>query len=305
MKTAHFLHVPFTGLGLYNGFRGNRWLKNRIKIFKQFVVPSLLAQTNQDFILWVGWRYEEKNNKQVLELKNYLDKTGIRNVFTYSGVAIWDDKYTPAEARSRYIDTIHSSLGSLINVMGEAETILMTIQPSDDCYQNTMVELVQKVLGGTNLEAIGYKKGYVMNYQTLELREWNPDTNPPFYTIKFDRETFIEPLKHYKYAAHESHEYVPKKFKYGNIEGRGFVVGTHGENISTTFNHPFTGKRIIGALKNFGLQGIEPLKIDTSIRKHLFKRVPFRVQKKLRYLAGEKQWIGRPIVTWIYDVIRS
>ena len=37
-KFKHLIYCPFTGLGLYNGFRGNRWLKNRIKIFKEFVV---------------------------------------------------------------------------------------------------------------------------------------------------------------------------------------------------------------------------------------------------------------------------
>ena len=71
-KMTHFLHVPWTGLGLYGGFRGNRWLKNRIQIFKQFVVPSLLAQTEQNFILWCAFRHEERDNPLVKELKKYL-----------------------------------------------------------------------------------------------------------------------------------------------------------------------------------------------------------------------------------------
>ena len=75
MNTKHLIYCPFTGLGLYNGFRGNRWLKNRIKIFKQYVVPSLLNQSNQNFILWVSWRPEERNNIIISTLFKYLNST--------------------------------------------------------------------------------------------------------------------------------------------------------------------------------------------------------------------------------------
>jgi len=127
-KVTHLLHCPFTGLGLYNGFRGNRWLKNRIQIFKQFVVPSLLAQTNQDFILWVAWRHEERKNKQVLALKQYLDEVGLKSVFTYHGIAFWDDKYPDDVARLRLVDALHGSMASLVDVITE-DTVLLTIQP--------------------------------------------------------------------------------------------------------------------------------------------------------------------------------
>ncbi len=79
LKIKHLMYVPFTGLGLYNGFRGNRWLKNRIEIFKQFVIPSLLNQTDQDFILWVSWRREEKNNPIIKEFKQYLENIASMN----------------------------------------------------------------------------------------------------------------------------------------------------------------------------------------------------------------------------------
>ena len=65
MEYKHLIYCPFTGLGLYGGFRGNRWLQNRIQIFKQFVIPSLKAQTNKDFTLWISWRPEEKNNPDI------------------------------------------------------------------------------------------------------------------------------------------------------------------------------------------------------------------------------------------------
>ena len=99
-KITHFLYCPFTGLGLYGGHRGNRWLRNRIKIFKQFVVPSLLAQTNQNFVIWISWRFEDRGDPLVRELYEWLSLRFMmpdmksRVVFTYAGVCFWDDKYS-------------------------------------------------------------------------------------------------------------------------------------------------------------------------------------------------------------------
>ena len=301
-KTAHIISIPFTGLGLYNGFRGNNWLRTRIKVFKQFVVPSLQAQSVQDFVLWVQWRWEEKTNPQVVELKNYLNNLGFKTVFTYSGVAMWDDKYPDEVARIRLIDALHNSMGAIINAIGEADTIYLTLQPSDDCYHQVAFESIRKILDESDLQAVGFTEGYVCDYKTLEVREWNPQTNPPFFTIRYDRETFIDPYKHFEYSAHRSHEFLPEKLKYGKIEGRGFLVGTHQHNISTVFNHPYAGFVIGGVRGEFGLKNVTPLVIPFSIRKEIFRRFPFKVQKKLRYLAGEKKVPG---VSWFYNWLRS
>src|SRR3990167_5177322 len=71
-KYKHLLYVPFVGLGLYGGYRGARWLRSRIQIFKQFVIPSLQAQTCKDFTLWISWRPEERHNYIVKDFQRYL-----------------------------------------------------------------------------------------------------------------------------------------------------------------------------------------------------------------------------------------
>ena len=68
----HYFMVPFTGLGAFNGFRGNQWLKNRIQIFNQFVLPSILLQT--DVTAWFCWRKEEEVNPIVIEFQETLKK---------------------------------------------------------------------------------------------------------------------------------------------------------------------------------------------------------------------------------------
>ena len=320
MKFIHFLYCPWTGLGLYNGFRGNYWLKNRIQIFKQFVVPSLQNQTCKDFTLWCSWRREERHNPYVKALVIYLkENAGFKAVHTYHGNCFYDDKYPYAEARNRLVSSLHDSIGELLDTIGEVDYVYFTIQPSDDCYCAKAVEGIQKILRETDLQAVGFSRGFVMNYLTGEVAEYNPTTNPPFYTIKFPRDVFCDPLKHVDFTSLKkdvgqykvgtpcpSHEYVGDCLNYGRINERGFIVGCHGTNISTFFNNPFKGNKVDKeVLKYFGLYDIPVLKIKISIRGKLFQRFPYRIQRKLRYLAGEKKWLLRPIFNSFYNWIRS
>jgi len=303
-KIAHLIQVPFTGLGLYNGFRGNRWLRNRIQIFKQFVIPSLKTQTDQDFILWIAWRREERFNKQVQEFKKYLENKFQKVVFTFSGCPIYDDKYSDLQAYKRLVEALHGSMGELINIMGEADIVLLTLQPSDDLYSKDVFKGIKAIFKETDYEAFGFEKGYIMNYKTLEVSDYNPTTNPPFYTIKFDKKIFIEPLKHIQYISLKkdigkykagtpipSHEYVKDCLKYGTIRDRSFIVGCHGENISTFYDHPFKGEQHLGTreiLNNFGLENAEALKLKFSLRKWILRKLPHKARRKLRYWWGEK-----------------
>lgn len=307
-KITHLLYVPFTGLGLYGGHRGNRWLRNRIKIFRQFVLPSLFAQTDQDFILWISWRYADRNDQNILRFQNELKQMlgNNRVVFTFAGVCFWDDKYPEKEAYDRLITSIHDSLPALFNSIGEARTILMTIQPSDDCYSKDAVRGIKSVFAKMpTLQAFGFKRGYVMDYVNRRLAEWNPKTTPPFFTIKFPREIFTDPRRHLEYTGpYKSHEYIGDKLKFGSIDNRGFLVGTHGENISTIFKHPYAGEQFEGEereriLEQFGLRDVPNLRLSISLRKMLMRRLPHGWQRKLRY------WVGERFYSRFYNFIRA
>ena len=90
-----------------------------------------------------------------------------------------------------------------------------------------------------------------------------------------------------------SHEYYPAVFgeDFGRINERGFLVGCHSENISTVFNHPFKGDEVDQeVLKQFGLYSVPRLKLKLSWRKWLLRKLPHRVQRKLRYIFGELIW---------------
>ena len=317
---CHFLQVPFSGLGLWGGFRGNRWLKNRTQIFKQFVIPSLQAQTNKNFILHCCWRREEKTNSLVKELIEYLDAIKeFKTIHTFNGILFYDDKYPDDIARERLIMAIHGSLGELINIIGEVDYVLTTIQPSDDIFHKDMVSNIQKILENPKLQAVGFDRGYICNYLTKEVKNYNPKTNPPFFTIKFPKDIFVEPLKHINYISikkdvdkykagtpYPSHEYLPYALNYGIIRERGFVVGVHQENISTAFDNPYAGEKVNQeVLKDFGIYDVKPLVISFSLRRMIFNKLPHKIKRKLRFWAGEKNWILKQFFAIIYNGLRN
>ena len=305
-KTVTLLQVPFTGLGTYkNGFRGNSWLKNRIAIFKSFVIPSLQAQTSKDFVLHCCWRPEEKNNKYVKELQTYLE--GIKEfktVHTFHGILFADDKYPEDVARQRLINNLHYSIGAIYDTIGEADYVIVVLQPSDDCYSKYAVETLQWMFEHEDLDAIGFKHGYTMNYQTREVANYDCLTNPPFYSIKFTREDFTNPLKHIAFTSMKrangkypvgtilpSHEYPPDVFldRYKVIDERGFLVGCHGFNISTNWNIPYKGEAVSQeVLKEFGIYNVPPIKLRIPLRKRLLFALPYKIQRKLRYWFTER-----------------
>lgn len=308
MKFKHLLYCPWTGLGHYDGFRGNGWLWNRIKIFKEFVIPSLQNQSVKNFTLWCSWRYQEKNNPLVKDLIVYLEKIKeFKTVHTFHGCCFWDDKYPDEIARDRLLTSLHGSLAELTDAVGDVDQVYMTIQPSDDMYAGWAMEKVQDALKRKDVDAAGFKRGYVINLQKKEAAEWNPKTNPPFFTIKFKREIFLDPLKHFNHTGpYKSHEYVGDKLRYIQLEDRGFMVGTHGENISTVFDHPFTGKNVdYHVLKDFGIAEAPLLALDMTTRRVLFNKLSYKVKRKFRFLATEKKWILRPIFSLLYNWLRG
>lgn len=209
-------------------------------------------------------------------------------------------------------------MGDLHDVVGECDWVYMTIQPSDDLYHKKTIETIQNAFEKyQDLQAIGFAQGYIINYWTKEIAEYNPTTNPPFYTLKFKSEIFLDPLKHSQYTALKmdvgqykkgtplpSHEYVENCLKYNQIADRGFMVGTHQENISTTWQIPFKGRRIdnfrregqtraeVGdVLDSFGILSTNTLHasgIKIPTRKRIYFALPYKAQRKIRYWLTEK-----------------
>lgn len=278
--------MPLTGLGLYNGYRGDAWLINRIRVLRTFVVNSLSNQTNQHFYLWISVRPEDKENPIIHQLKNNLDKIRDLSFFvTYGGLCFYDDKLK--NGNEVLLNNLKATLPELEERVKEFKEVLVTIQPSDDMYLSRSVDQIQN----TEFEKVaGYRQGYIINYASKEVAEYNPETCPPFYTIKFPKEVFINAKQHFEYVKdYVSHEYVEKDMTI--LPGRGFVVGTHGANISTTWNIPFKGRllnkeekdKVLLETGNYFTDPVLMKPTKTVRLRKLLNILPFQKQLKVLY----------------------
>lgn len=231
----HLLMCPFTGLGLHQGYRGDDWFKYRIGIFKQYPLRALLNQTEKDFVLWVCFREQERDNPLTKEFYNDLNKTGLKFIFTFGGIPIHDDKYQ----NDNLLERLKVILPQLKSVYNGEKYIYETCQPSDDFYHQKEVEEIQKQ-EYKDRRILTHSRGYVFNHQTQRLAEWNPVINPPFYTIMYPADVFFDAEKHFKYMRNsENHGDVVWIFDQLKMPNYRYCVLTHGKQISTTWFHPY------------------------------------------------------------------
>lgn len=230
------ISCPFTGLGLFDGFRGDKWFKRRIELFHEYTLKSLLQQTEQDFVIWCSFRLEEKDNPLMKTIK-----IPHKHIFTFGGIPIWDDKKENEE--QGLLDRLKATLPELAEIVGKEDVKMVNIA-SDDMYSEEVMASIKEQPFKERI-ALTHRLGYVYNELDDRLAEWNPTTHPPFHTIMFSNETFLTPEKHFKFVEeYKSHETIPKIFEEIKLPDRRYCILVHNANISTIFEHPFKGKEI-------------------------------------------------------------
>lgn len=266
----HIIAIPLTGVGLHGGYRGDTWFRRRLEVFKAYTFKSLLAQTNQNFLVWFWMRPEEEHNPIVQELRTYLDTTGLNYHFSFQGLLYHDDKFTefslktvlrnflmmlwdclrykqiknPFEILKYSFQNKNKTLPHRLSKALQELTPRLTLEPevyltridSDDMFHKEAVELIQKVPPGFK-RAVTFKNGYVLNKQTGQLADWVPPTNPPFHTIIFPLSVFVDPIAHLAYyASYRSHEDIPRIFECIELPDEHYCYVINHGNISTYWN---------------------------------------------------------------------
>ena len=273
MTKTHIIYIPFTGVGKHQ-YKGDDWFRDRIEIFKNYTLKSLLNQTNQDFVLWLSFRSEDWENpicnKFVKELQDLLGEN--RVCTSYNGLIYWDDKRDKTIEASKLRLTsslIRLSLKWFCDITVRdndvftsncVDWVYLTRIDSDDMFHKDVVQLIQDQEPFEG--ALTLSLGTIYNKDTGEVAEWNPLTNPPFHTLMFKWETFFDPDKHLAlYEGFKSHEDIAKLkhkvlWRGDNRQDRLYCVLTHNPamHISTTWDHPFKGKPINKeVLKDYGI----------------------------------------------------
>ena len=278
VKFAHIVHVPMTGVGIFKGFRGDKWFDDRLKIFKEYTLQSLINQSNRAFLLWLTFRPQEENDPRIKALGEYLHEKKMAVIMTFHGLPYWDDKFSPGVRNKIWnvgrvarqcwreknpwllaavfevifnrknktllhrLEKMLYDLGKL-NELNDANYIYVTRIDSDDMFHKEAMAEIQRTQPFEG--ALTYQNGYIYNTNSRELAEWNPTTNPPFHTVIFLGSKFLNPVEHLGYYKDfRSHEDVPRVFKAHQLEEGRYCVLIHQKQISTIWNHPYRGKLV-------------------------------------------------------------
>lgn len=264
---CHLVYTPFTGLGK-PGFKSDEWYKKRIEIFKENTLKSLQNQTDQFFVHWISFRPEEQKNNLTKQLFSYLCGVKWRTIFTFGGLCWWDDKYRFDKLYKRLKDT----LPSLVEIVGDARYVYETVLASDDMYHKDVIESIER-------QPFAYKRalvhwtGHIRDIKNNRIAEWNPEQGhlPPFYTIMYPADVFLNPRKHFDYLnGFKSHEDIERIFDCVRMPDWRYCVNIHGNNLSTFWDwekdgekhiHPYIGRELNEKEKkefmiNFGLEKI-------------------------------------------------
>jgi hypothetical protein len=261
MKLQHVIYIPFRGVGIKNG--DDEWFKDRIEVFKQYTLKSLLNQTNKNFVLWLSFRPEDRGGELVSELLETFKDCGFYVICTYEGLMYWDDKNL--EANKTLTERVGRALQNELfaEVFGD-DNVLMTRLDSDDMlHKDAVGEIQDRVLWDDIYEDWSYKpqslvflRGLVYNTDTQELAEWRPRTNPPFHTIIFPKDTFFDAKKHVEfYGDWQSHEDTILVWPFTKLSDYKYCVTVRPQgHISTNWDHHFRGKPMDKELlKDFGI----------------------------------------------------
>lgn len=269
-QNAHLICIPVTSCGLHGGFRGNSWYRHRLEIFRNYTLKSLANQSNKDFILWLWFRPEEKENPITQEWLKAVEDVGLRYVASFHGLMYVDDKFLDYGLRTKFrnllmmmwdgwrykewkplnqlwkytwenknetlLPRLTEALKELKRSIGdEYEWIYLTRIDSDDMFHREAVSCIQATAPGYK-KALVFDKGYIYNVLTGQVAEWNPPTNPPFHTIIFPAATFFNPQSHREYyGAFKSHEDILKVFECETLDIGKYMVAYHGKQISTAW----------------------------------------------------------------------
>ena len=255
---THFLYMPFSGLGKHDKQRTPEYWDYRVEIFKKYTLPSLANQSNKNFTLWISFRPQDKEANFVKSLKNIVNGSGLSHVFTFNGVAMWDDR--GLENNDTLLERTKLNIESLKPFIKD-EWIYITGLGSDDMLARDAVKEIQEQTPKTK-KALYYLSGWIFDARTEQLAEWNRDTPCSKYTIIYPKEIILDAKKwwDYEYECLKSHEYITTCYVAERLSERMYCCVVHGANISTDWLHVFRGMEVFQQeeknkiLSNFGIK---------------------------------------------------
>jgi hypothetical protein len=131
-------------------------IKYRMQIYFRYTLPSLLAQTDQDFRIWLDCRPGSEGQIQ---------------------------PYLPALEEAKVLVTFDRGKAYLTQLPGSPSHFLLMRVDSDDCYAPDAVQLVKE--NHKQQKATIFDQGWIWLAKPRVLYPWKYHS-PPFYTLRLE-----------------------------------------------------------------------------------------------------------------------
>lgn len=230
--------TPFTGKTPWgDGFRGQPWYEYRYKIWKDNTLKSLVNQTDKDFLWWLQFRAQEKNNPVTKQIEEDLKNSGLQYIMTFYGPIQMEDK-----AIWHNIDLLERAEKSLKELpeIKDDWVIEVTIDSDDMVHQKFTEHLKSREI--KERKAFFMRKGFMVTNEG-KLADWKNPESMSLYAIVYPKKFFLDGRLHFYYQRGlDSHEQIPSKFEAEELPEGMFCCVFHKQNISTIWEHPFRGK---------------------------------------------------------------
>lgn len=226
IKTLHYIVTRFN-LGLYrtNG-DADAWFDARARIFRKLTLPSVAAQSNQDFT-WALLIDSETPKKHIaffqeLLAENYVN--GFKLVFIAIPLA---ENWTP----KRYGERLSCDIdyGAFTDWLeGQAKYVLQTRLDNDDALTPHAVQIIRDgMLASKQPYCLDFPKGYMIdtiNRKAYLAHHWRGGT--PFLSLLQP----VSPKFRCIYAL--THQKIATKYQYEPRDKRIWVMNIHDRNVS-------------------------------------------------------------------------
>lgn len=194
----------------------DRFLEHRFRIFEQVCLPSVSAQSQQNFV-WLMLFDAGLPDRFRQRVAEYTLPSPIAPVYV--------------ESRNTLLDSVRDKIHH--HYHAERNFVITTSLDSDAAIAKNFVESVQNNFDNQDFEFINFSLGYLYRIQegNLYLREW---LTSPFYSL-VERK---EPLKELSTVLSCPHALVLKRGHRARqvIQDPIWLMSVHGANVRTNFD---------------------------------------------------------------------
>ncbi len=237
MNTKHYLITCFNLRGFWEAKEREEkeiiewieWTKQRIKIFRQFCIPSVLNQSNKSFkwLVFVDMDTPQLLKQEIKSLITY----DFTDVIYLSGYNDFEKNYT------KYISR---------NFTPKDKWVITTNLDNDDCLHRNAIKSIQENFVAKDNFLISLSRGYTLNLKDLTLSEYYYPTGPFISLVESTKKIIVgvrqKPHNEWLNLRKNTLEQFLDLFKSNEKKTAAFISSgpmwiqvIHGENVTNNF----------------------------------------------------------------------